>query len=284
LNVSILADRSIGPARSVDRDLRALIWLVVVVIACGLSLFLSWRRIAGALVQPPSAIGLVIAAVGLAVAATLLRRVWPVRSRGSEPTRGRSAPPSATDVDLPFAFPGIAAILMLAALTLPGTSVVGVIAAWLVLFGCEAASWLWHRRMAVVEIERTRPLLVESPEARSIDADEEPAIPAGLVQQVTRVREADRESIHALVRAEIPAGDRLAAVHLAFCPPLANSPKLTAHAMETGDDSIVQSTEVRITQAESFGARIEVRLPRAVDQPQCVLVEVLGSVTVPKPV
>src|SRR5262249_25283923 len=113
-------------------------------------------------------------------------------------------------------------------------------------------------------------------------ADEESEMPAGLVQQVTRVRDANCESIHALVRAEIPAGDRLAVFHLAFCPPLARSPELTAHAMESGDELAAQGVEVRITQAELFGARIEVRVPYSVDQPQCVLGEVLGSVTVPQ--
>jgi hypothetical protein len=101
---------------------------------------------------------------------------------------------------------------------------------------------------------------------------EEPEIPEGLVQQVTRVLEGERESIHALVRAEIAAHDRLSVVHLAFCPPLAARPELTAHAVDADD------AEVRITQAEAFGARIEVRLPKVDKSARSVMIEVLGSV------
>jgi len=96
-------------------------------------------------------------------------------------------------------------------------------------------------------------------------------IPIGLVQQVTRVREEGRESIHALVQAEIAAGDRMAVVHLAFCPPLEATPELTAHAVEAED------AEVKLTQAETFGARIEVRLGAAVKEPCGVIVEVIGA-------
>jgi hypothetical protein len=64
-------------------------------------------------------------------------------------------------------------------------------------------------------------------------------------------------------------------VHIAFCPPLAARPALTAHAMDE------QEAEVKLTKAETFGMRIDVRLPRVKDQARCVLVEVIGVVTCP---
>jgi len=271
---------------AVNRDLRALVWLVVVVLSCGLSLFLTWRRISGALVQPASSMVLVIAAAGLAVSAALLRRVWPVQpsSVGQDPGATRRAwsaiagPPS-PGIDLSFALPGIAAVLLLASVTLPGTPATGLVFAWLLLTGSETVGWLLHRRTEWAGGERARSLVVESDEAPATDGDEEPAVPAGLMQQLTRVREADHESIHALVRTEIPAGDRLGIVHLAFCPPLAGKPELTAHAIES---SVAHGVDVHVMQSESFGARIEMRSPRALLQPQCMLIEVIGSVIVPK--
>ena len=104
-------------------------------------------------------------------------------------------------------------------------------------------------------------------------ADEhEEAISEQLVQQITRERTPDGvESIHALVRATIPPGDRLAAVHLAFCPPLNAAPRLAVHVL---DDS---GAEAKIMLAESYGSRIEGRLPTVARQGQTVLLEVLGE-------
>jgi hypothetical protein len=64
-------------------------------------------------------------------------------------------------------------------------------------------------------------------------------------------------------------------LHLAFCPPLEGAPQLTAHALDADD------AEVRITTAESYGLRLEVRLSKNVMQPRRVLVEVLGSTSNP---
>jgi hypothetical protein len=169
-----------------------------------------------------------------------------------------SLPTCDVAASLVFAVPGFSAILLLAALTLPGTPALGVATAWFLLVGEEAASWLLRSRTP----QRARPAVVEESE-----------IPAGLVQQLTRVREADRESVHALVTAEFAPRDLLAVVHLAFCPPLASRPTLTAHAFDG------EVTDVRIAQAETFGARIEIRRPRVTQQPQSVVVEVLGSAT-----
>jgi hypothetical protein len=229
---------------AIDRDLRAALWVLVVALGCCLSLFLTCRRLAGALVQPPSGAALVTAAIALALAAALLRQI------GSPDCRSR----------LTFALPGIAPILLLAALTLPGTPAWSIVIAWFALIVSEGTSWLVHERPRRREMQQ--PL-----------AADEPEIPAGLVQQVTRVRENNRETMHALASAEFASRDKLAVVHLAFCPPLAARPELTAHALDIDD------AEVRITQSETFGARIEVRLPRADDQPRSALVEVLGSVT-----
>jgi hypothetical protein len=97
------------------------------------------------------------------------------------------------------------------------------------------------------------------------------SVPASLVQQLTRERTEDGESLHAIVRSSFVAGDRLAVVHLAFSPPLTKAPQLAAYAI---DDS---GAEARVTAAETYGARIEVRLPQPAADGQTVLIEVVGS-------
>jgi hypothetical protein len=119
------------------------------------------------------------------------------------------------------------------------------------------------------------PRPIRPPRDELFQAADEPETPAGLLQRVTRIREADRESIHALIQAEIPAGDRLVVIHMAFCPPLTARPELTAHALDSDE------AEIRMTQAETFGARIEVRLPRDERESRGVLIEVIGSAVCP---
>ena len=82
--------------------------------------------------------------------------------------------------------------------------------------------------------------------------------------------------LHALVRADVAAHDRISVIHLALCPPLGARPELMAHSLDA------ENAETRITQIESFGARIEVRLPRAEAEARSVMIEVLGGVTCPR--
>jgi hypothetical protein len=105
----------------------------------------------------------------------------------------------------------------------------------------------------------------------SIEATDE-TISDALVQQLTRHRtESGGESIHAILRAACEPGDARVALHFAFCPPLASAPKLAAYPI---DDS---GAEAAITVAETYGARIELRLPRPAAAGDQVLLEVVGE-------
>jgi len=241
----------------IGRHLRAAIWLSIVLLAGCVAFLLTWRRIAGALSDSLSGVQLVAAAIALLFTAAMLRRLAPARM----------------ETTAEFFLPGIAALLLLAAITLPETPAWGIATAWLLFVAGEAGAWLlFHPPGAVLRhIRREGRTVGEEP-----GIAEEPAIPPGLVQQVTRVREGDHESIHALFETCIAAGDRLGVTHLAFCPPLAARPELTAHVVESDD------AEVRITQIETFGARLEVRFTQASNEPRRVIVETIGSFIVPK--
>src|SRR5262249_40920696 len=99
---------------------------------------------------------------------------------------------------------------------------------------------------------------------------DDPEIPEGLVQRLTRVRDDHRESIHALLQARFAPADQLAVVHVAFCPPLAERPELDVHPVDADD------IEARVAQVETFGARIEARRPLDERSDRSVVVEVLG--------
>ena len=236
----------------------------------GLSVVLFVRRLSGAFVAPPGSGVLIASALAAGLTAGVLR--WVSACGGPAPSAEyvvlSTLPWRASVSYAYFALPGIAAFLLLAALTFPATAAAGVGLAWFLLAGSEAASWLALFRGAQLPLGRnvSRPIAVAAtlpePEAE---------LPSGLVQQLTRIREAGHETLHAVMQAEVAAGDRLAVVHVSFCPPLGAIPEIAAHAIDAED------AEVRVAQAESFGARIEVRFPHAADQPRRVLVEVLGS-------
>jgi hypothetical protein len=147
-----------------------------------------------------------------------------------------------------------AAMITLTSLILPGTPVFGTLLALFVFVGAETANWLPFLRQYLGRFSYLRsPAPVRSVVAAPT---EEAEIPPGLVQ--------------------LPAEDRLGIVHIAFVPPLPSRPQLTAHALDADD------VDIRLTQVEIFGARLEVRVPQMQSQPRHILVEVLGSATAPR--
>jgi hypothetical protein len=101
--------------------------------------------------------------------------------------------------------------------------------------------------------------------------------PAGtILQHITRIRAADgSQAIQATLLAEFPPGDRMATLHLAFCPPFE---RLPAVEVEPLDDTNVT---VKLTQLLHNGAELEVRLPEPPDEPCNVKVELRASEVAP---
>jgi hypothetical protein len=162
-------------------------------------------------------------------------------------------------------------------MTLPGTPAWAVFSAWFGLVAAEAGTWCLAGRLCSKGSHAAPPGPAVAQKRPAADAEEtaDAEIPVGLVQQITRIRRDGAETVHIVIQAEVPRGERLAVIHLAFCPPLDVSPELEAHAIDADD------AEVRIALAETFGARLEVRLPHAATTVRQVLVEVLGSAAVP---
>jgi len=257
-----------------------------------LALVMLLRRASGAFVQPLGGVTLVVVAATLATFAVAVRvmlfelferNVYLVlRTQYLLPSVLLSAPAGRSVRNaagltkfLLFALPGLASAVLLAALTLSGTSPPAIAFAWFVLIGTEGLSWLVAYRSELLRSANGCRVVSNHSPTDELAAESETELPGGLLQQLTRIRENGRESIHAVLLAEIPAGDRQAAIHVAFCPPLDQKPELTAHALDADD------AEVRITQAETFGARLELRLPAVAAQRRTALVELLGSATCP---
>ena len=145
----------------------------------------------------------------------------------------------------------------------------GTLALWLLAVGCS------HPATRLVDWVAWLPLLMADQVLRQgfLGGREERAKPQAVgggdvVQQLCRTRGADGgESIQGTLRAEFAAGQRHAALHVGFCPPLARLPQVDA---EPGDGP---DASVRVVQAFAHGARLEVRLADPAEEACTVLVE-----------
>jgi hypothetical protein len=165
----------------------------------------------------------------------------------------------------------LAAAVALAAVTLPGTSAWAVGTVWFMLAGTACGLVTTCLRPPRVRPAGIAVAAASAIAAASSEATEE-SISDALVQQLTRQQtESGGESIHAILRAACEPGDSRVVVHLAFCPPLAKAPRLAAYPI---DDS---GAEAAITLSETYGARIELRLPQPAAADTKVLLEVVGE-------
>jgi hypothetical protein len=283
-----------GGNRAVQQQLVvAALWMVLG-LAIVLATLLVVRRISGVFQQPLGGAAIVLFAVVAELGVFSFRRLAIRQGLAAAQYSVLS-----TQYSLLYVLPTVLAIAALLSLTIPGTPLFGLLLAWLIVLAGETAQLyphfrpIWDRTLpppppvappvptppplpSAVVNERSE---IEPAESESSEIElEEPEIPAGLIQQLTRVLEDDHESIHALVQTKIPANDRQAILHISFCPPLADKPELTAHALDSAN------ADVRITQVETFGARLEVRLPTRITTEQNVVIEILGSAKATKSV
>src|SRR5262245_8191516 len=128
----------------VERQLLTAVAGTLFVLFVGLSLVLFARRLSGAMVTPLGGGALVITSVLLCLAIIGLR--WTAVLHGQAPSSKyfvRSARYFESKWWLIyFALPGIASILVLAALTFPQTPAVVISLVWFLVVGAEVANWL----------------------------------------------------------------------------------------------------------------------------------------------
>jgi hypothetical protein len=89
-----------------------------------------------------------------------------------------------------------------------------------------------------------------------------------ITQQLTRTQSADGvESLCGWLRVDLSPGQRTANVHVAFCPPFGRAP--TLEVFQTAGPP----TRVKTVQLLPFGARLDMKLPHAVDAPASVVLQ-----------
>ena len=252
------------------------------------------RRCSGALVVPLGPATL------LATGALLSITAWSIHAAAKHrfSSRGRATPePSSRSVWASGWFvrfaPGASLLMAGAALSLPGTQTLalGLFWATIVLSQLEAQFGLRRRLTRVVRSAggphrsgETRPEgssrhempLADQESGASHDVgelaaeadDEADDADEHVMQQLTRVHDATYgEMMYGTLRADLEPNQRSSSLHVAFCPPFAKVPQMDV------EQAAGPEAQVKIGQLLAYGARIDLRLDEATDEPQSVIVE-----------
>ena len=246
------------------------------------ALLLLTRRSTGALVKPLDAPVLLLVAVALAGIAASLRLVWRRLVAYRHDVRGGV---------LVAWMPALALLLLGGALSLPQSSTYALIGFWAILAVEETASlligprWLGDRarrggaRAAeplpqspdaeADGLSATRPL--ESPPQRSEEVSPD-YLPPEVSQQITRCRDGDGSDVlYGMLRGRLEPGQRSLSFHVAFCPPFDRVPDLSDEQVEGPPAAVKQG------QVLPYGARLDLRLRSASEEPQSVVLRIYAQ-------
>lgn len=234
-----------------------------------LGLFLAGRRLGGAFDQPLSWPAMLALGAGITALACCLRAAWPRAADG----------PAAVSGWVRLLLPSAVMFLFCYALSLPGSAPWAVALLWFLVV-CEEGAWWLAGSPALTTGWRHGPAATASPAAATVspaaaDATGHASRPGptheargDVTQQMTRVRDSQgRERVFGQARAEFVSGERSQSIHLAFCPPLDGNPRITAR--HAGG----HAAAITVAQAESFGARFDVRLAGTARQAEHVMIE-----------
>ena len=228
------------------------LWSTVEVLLVLVAGVMALRRAAGALTRPPEAAGLLL--VGLAAAGVLAAgRLW--RRQGASGAR-----PGTGSGRWAAYVPALAVLLLGGALTTRGISPLALAVLWGPPAFVETAwalRWLLARRQS-------------APAGRAVaeaESDDENT-PDHVTQRHTRFLSGDGgESIAGWLRVSFQAGQRTAAAHVAFCPPLEGLPQMSVWQASG------PAARLKTAQLLPHGARVDLKLAVPAAEPADVVLK-----------
>jgi hypothetical protein len=228
--------------------------------ACAALVF-AWRRVSGALVSPLSPALLISSGLLAAISALGIRTLW----RRSSDRKASSQGDLILDILL-----GASLLIFAVALSLPGTNAWGLGGFWLLIAAFEI--WAWRPRADVVVRASRLHLGVMALASRlHIKQPRRPhhILPAkGVTQQLTRSTTAEGgDVLSGWLRLDLAPSQRTGNLHVAFCPPFAGTPELTAVQLDGPE------ARIKIAQLLPYGARLDVKLIALNKEPAGVLVQ-----------
>jgi hypothetical protein len=233
--------------------------MISLVVATGLvSAWLLVRRVTGAIQQPLHPGGLVLLTLALIAVCSAVRLAPPIATRQARWRWIRLASVAVIDV---------CAVVVATALSLPGTSPVALSLLWCSLVVTLIVLW------SITVVRRARGQQDSGsppPTATGVTGQQraEASLPSEVSQQMTRsVDWQGRDTFQGLFRVCFRPDERTQSVHIVFCPPFANRPA-TQVRQRSGPQVSIKPAEV-----QTYGMRLELRLPAPVDQPVAVTLE-----------
>jgi hypothetical protein len=233
------------------------------------------RRLAGAFEVPLSPLGLLVVGAMSATLAAVVRLTWPV-VRTSSHSMPSAEDRRAWEGTLHRAFPTSALLVIGIALSLPETSLAGIVALWTFLLLEELWAWLpahtFFRRSISLRLrgdgtgrmngarvgsageekihrETASGDVARDGMERGLDVD------AAVMQKMVRTIVAEGEElIRGQLRVQFVPGQRTAAAHVAFCPSFDQTPQVEFR-QASGPD-----TRVKLAQIYPYGARFDLKL------------------------
>ena len=153
--------------------------------------------------------------------------------------------------------PAIALLFFAAALSVPGTGVLGLVALWTPIVAEEVWSIYrtFFRRPSPRPVRPTAELSAPAFGLIAAAPVAEPQADGEVTQQLTRSRAADgTETLSGWLRLAFAPGQRQATAHLSFCPAFAQAPLLEVRQTEG------PAARVKTGQVLPYGVRLEVKL------------------------
>ena len=256
------------------------------------ALVLVWRRLAGALASPLPSSAMLLVGLTSAGAAACVRFPWKHAPRPGGHS-GRLDRSQALRW-LALTSPSISLLAIGAALTLPGTPVGGLLVFWAVLGVEELYTWRprlgRHRRSrpTALSASLSAAIAVPAPSTSKTDSalpaelaaaaataaafqpptvELPPVVPAlEVLQQLTRRHAADgSEDLSGWLRMPFAPGQRTASLHVAFCPPFARTPEVSAQQLDG------PAVRIKTGQLLPYGVRLDLKLASAADSAADVL-------------
>ena len=233
------------------------------------------RRFVGALETSLETPTLLVAGLLVAVVAAAIRLGWFSPMAGSRSRRLDRAVMAATSA-------AVAALGV--GLCLPATPTLGLFLFCTLLAAGESWAWAWHIRHCATSTSSQvkRAVRLDAAHATVSHAGRggkpshavsalDPALaclPEDVTQQLTRSHAADgTEELSGWLRMPFAAGQRTGSVHVAFCPPFAATPVLEV------EQSDGPETRIKTAQLLSYGARLDLKLAVAAEEPTTVLLQ-----------
>jgi hypothetical protein len=250
--------------------------LASVALVFGLGAFLMVRRATGALTAP------LPPALLLLTAAAMLAWVWCVRVAWGRYVGREIAFSRSLDQLVVVWLPPVTLLLVIVACSYPGGRAVDWVV-WLPVLAASAAGPQVLERWRRTQTEPVIPAPTtatrrcpNSPAAIPLELREPIAESGTLLQQLNRSRAADgREMISGTIVAEFAPGERMATLHVAFCPPFEALPHVEAEIADGPDAS------VQVTQTLHNGARLDVRLTGSAIEAATVSLEIVAHESAP---